>query len=209
MGRKGIALLTTTALLALTSTFVLVLAVELPDKTLVATLVLTTRFRAWPVFSGVAVAFAVQCLIAVLAGRALMLLPQKLVAAFVAVLFGAGAFMLLREGFCATKESGEDAARTGPAPVSFLRSAAASFGVLFVAEWGDASQLATAGLTARYGHPVAVGIGAFLALIAVAAVAVAIGRKVRSRIHPKLLQRMAGFVFTGLTALAAGQAIAA
>ncbi|WP_027942426.1 TMEM165/GDT1 family protein [Amycolatopsis taiwanensis] len=197
-----------TALLALASAFVLVLAVELPDKTLVATLVLTTRYRAWPVFAGVTIAFAVQCVIAVLAGHALTLLPQNLVAAFVAVLFGVGAFMLLREGFSAPDETGEDAARTGPTPVSFLRSAATSFGVLFAAEWGDASQLATAGLTARYGHPVAVGVGAFLALIAVGAVAVVIGRKVRSRIRPKLVQRIAGFTFAGFTAFAVWQAIA-
>lgn len=197
----------TTALLALASAFVLVLAVELPDKTLVATLVLTTRFRAWPVFSGVAVAFAVQCVIAVLAGHALTLLPHNLVAGFVAALFGIGAFMLLREGFARTRESDEDAARIGAAPVSFLRSAVTSFGVLFAAEWGDASQLATAGLTARYGHPFAVGIGSFLALIAVAAVAIAIGRKVRSRIQPKLIQRIAGFVFAGLAAFALWQAL--
>jgi putative Ca2+/H+ antiporter (TMEM165/GDT1 family) len=74
--------------------------------------------------------------------------------------------------------------------------------VLFAAEWGDASQLATAGLTARYGHPLAVGVGAFLSLISVAAVAVLIGHKVRSRIRPYLVQRIAGFAFTGFTALA-------
>jgi putative Ca2+/H+ antiporter (TMEM165/GDT1 family) len=200
--RKGENLLMTTALLALASTFFLVLAVELPDKTLVATLVLTTRFRAWPVFTGVTVAFAVQCLIAVLFGHALTLLPDKAVAGIVAALFGLGAFLLLREGFSTARDGEEDAARSGARPVSFLRSAVTSFGVLFAAEWGDASQLATAGLTARYGHPLAVGVGAFLSLISVAAVAVLIGHKVRSRIRPYLVQRIAGFAFTGFTALA-------
>jgi putative Ca2+/H+ antiporter (TMEM165/GDT1 family) len=199
----------TTALLTLVSTFALVLAVELPDKTLVATLVLTTRFRAWPVFAGVGVAFAVQCAIAVLFGRALTLLPERLVAAVVAALFGLGAFLLLREGFSRKLDGDEDASRSGPGPVSFLRSAATSFGVLFAAEWGDASQLATAGLTARYGEPLAVAIGAFAALILVAGVAVLIGHKVRSRIHPKLLQRIAGFAFLGFTAFAVFQAVTA
>ncbi|HVW40424.1 MAG TPA: TMEM165/GDT1 family protein [Amycolatopsis sp.] len=195
-----------TALLALVSTFALVLAVELPDKTLIATLVLTTRFRAWPVFAGVAVAFATQCAIAVLFGHALTMLPGGLVAAVVAALFGFGALMLLREGFSADKDAGEDASRSGPGPVSFLRAAATSFGVLFAAEWGDASQLATAGLTARYGEPLAVGVGAFLALVSVAAVAVFIGHKVRARIRPKLLQRVAGFAFAAFTVLAIWQA---
>lgn len=197
-----------TALLAMASAFALVLAVELPDKTLIATLVLTTRFRALPVLAGVTVAFAVQCLIAVLFGRAVTLLPDGLVAAVVAALFGVGAFMLLREGFSTVRDGEEDASRSGPGPVSFLRSAVTSFGVLFAAEWGDASQLATAGLTARYGHPVAVGIGAFLSLIAVAAVVVFIGHKVRTRIRPKLLQRVAGFAFAGFALLALSQAFA-
>jgi urease accessory protein UreH len=84
------------------------------------------------------------------------------VAAVVAALFGLGAIMLLREGFSRGRDGAEDAARSGPGPASFTRSALTSFGVLFAAEWGDASQLATAGLTARYGHPLAVGAGAFL-----------------------------------------------
>ncbi|MTD56383.1 UPF0016 domain-containing protein [Amycolatopsis sp. RM579] len=195
-------------MLALVSAFALVLVVELPDKTLVATLVLTTRFRAWPVFTGVAVAFAVQCAVAVLFGHALTLLPDNVVAGVVAALFGLGAFMLLREGFAAGGGE-EDASRSGPRPATFLRSAVTSFGVLFAAEWGDASQLATAGLTARYGQPVAVAVGAFAALIAVAGIAVFVGQKIRSRIRPKLIQRAAGFVFTGLALVALWQAVSA
>lgn len=195
------------ALLALASTFALVLAVELPDKTLVATLVLSTRFRALPVFAGVAVAFAVQSGVAVLFGRALSALPETLVTLVVAALFGLGAFLLLREGFVGTRHGDEDATRSGPGPVSFLRAAVTSCGVLFVAEWGDASQLATAGLTARYGQPLAVGLGAFLALLTVAGIAVFVGRKVRSRLRPRLVQRAAGFVFAGFAALALWQAV--
>lgn len=196
-----------TALLALASTFALVMLVELPDKTMVATLVLTTRFRALSVFTGVCVAFAIQAAIAVAFGSALTLLPERLVYAVVAVMFGVGAVLLLRQGFAPEDESGEDAARTGPAPVSFARSALTSFGVLFAAEWGDASQLAIAGLAARYGEPFAVGLGAFLGLAAVAGLAVFIGNKVRGRLRPKLLQRIAGLAFAGFALFAAWQAI--
>jgi len=189
-------------MLAFISAFVLVLAVELPDKTLVATLVLTTRFRGWPVLAGVGAAFAVQCTIAVLFGHALTMLPADVVAAVVATLFGIGAVMLLRAGFARTRDGEEDAWRSGAGPVSFLRATLTSFGVLFAAEWGDASQLATAGLTARYGYPLAVATGSFLALITVAGLAVFIGHKVRSRIRPRLLQRIAGFAFAGFTLLA-------
>jgi Ca2+/H+ antiporter, TMEM165/GDT1 family len=193
------------AMWALISAFGLVLAVELPDKTLVATLVLTTRFRAWPVFAGVCAAFAIQCVIAVLFGHFLSLLPESLVTGIVATMFALGAFMLLREGFAEGVDGEEDGSRNGPAPVTFLRSAITSFGVLFAAEWGDASQLATASLAARLGNPVAVGVGAFVALVSVAGLAVFIGQKIRSRIRPKLIQRVAGFVFAGFSLFAVAQ----
>jgi putative Ca2+/H+ antiporter (TMEM165/GDT1 family) len=118
---------------ALVTAFGLVLAVELPDKTLVATLILTTRFRAWPVFAGVCVAFAVQCVIAVLFGQVLTLLPERLVTGSIAALFGMGAVMLLREGFTHGIDGEEDASWSGPSPKSFVRSAMTSFGVLFAA----------------------------------------------------------------------------
>ncbi len=192
----------TTAMVALISAFGLVLAVELPDKTLVATLVLTTRFRGWPVFAGVCAAFAVQCVIAVAFGSVLTLLPDVVLSLVVAAMFGLGSFMLLREGFSDADEAGEDASRTGPSPATFWRSALTSFGVLFAAEWGDASQLATASLAARIGNPIAVGVGSFAALVVVAGLAVFIGGKIRGKIRPKLIQRVAGFAFAGFAAFA-------
>jgi Ca2+/H+ antiporter, TMEM165/GDT1 family len=199
----------TASLLVLLSAFVVVLAVELPDKTLVATLVLTTRYRALPVFVGVSVAFLVQCVIAVSFGSVLTLLPEQVVSGAVAVLFGIGAVMLLREGFSKDEEGGADAARSGPGEVSFRRAALTSFGVLFAAEWGDASQLATAGLTAHYGAPFAVGVGAWLALVAVAGVAVLIGRKIQDRVKPRLVQRVAGTLFGAFALVALYQTVAA
>lgn len=195
------------ALLAFVATFALVLAVELPDKTLVATLVLTTRYRSGPVLAGVTAAFMVQALIAVAFGQVLTMLPDQLVSVVVAAMFGVGAAMLLREGFRRGDDSSHDAARWSAAPVSFRRAALTSFGVLFAAEWGDASQLATAGLAARYAQPLAVGLGAFLALVSVAALAVFLGGKVRARLRPRLIQRISGFAFAGFAVFALGSAI--
>jgi len=197
----------TSALLALGTAFVLVLVVDLPDKPLAATLILTTRYRPWPVFVGVCAAFAVQCVIAVAFGTALALLPDRAVAALVAVLFAAGAFLLLREGFSREPDELADAVRSRPAVVSFRRAALTSFGVLFAAEWGDASQLATAGLTARFDSPVWVGLGAWLALIAVGGIAVLLGRTIRERLQPRLIQRVAGVVFAAFALLALGQTV--
>jgi Ca2+/H+ antiporter, TMEM165/GDT1 family len=176
--------------------FLLILPVELPDKTLVATLVLATRYRPLPVLLGVSAAFFVQCLIAVTAGQLLALLPHRVVAALVAVLFAVGATVLLRGG-----EEPEEVVAARQAR-STWSMAATSFGVLFAAEWGDASQLATAALTARYDQPVAVFTGAFVALVAVASLAVAAGQAVTRRVPIRLVQRVAGLIFVGFALIA-------
>lgn len=80
-------------------TFVLIFPAELPDKTFIATLVLSTRYRRVPVWIGVAVAFAVQCAIAVAAGGLLSLLPQRIVLGITFCLFAAGSVLLLVSGF--------------------------------------------------------------------------------------------------------------
>lgn len=182
--------------------FGVILLVELPDKTLVATLVLSTRYRPRPVLLGVSVAFAVQCVLAVAAGGLLHLLPQRAVEATVAVLFAVGAAVLLREGFSEPDHItvDEHAAR---AAASFGRVALTSFGVVFAAEWGDASQLATAALAARLGSPVAVGLGAWLALVAVAGIAVVAGRVIVRRIPVRVVHRVAGVVFAAAAVVAA------
>lgn len=181
-------------LTALITTFFVILPVELPDKTLVATLVLSTRYRPVPVLVGVSAAFFVQCVIAVTAGGLLTLLPHRLVLGLVAVLFAAGAVILLRE------RHEDDEVRTRPerTPVGM---ALASFGVLFAAEWGDASQLATAALTAKYTNPVAVFLGSWLALVGVAALAVLLGKQIRRRVPLSLIQRIAGTLFAAFAAL--------
>ena len=187
---------------ALIATFLVILPVELPDKTLMATLVLTTRYRPLPVLAGVSAAFFVQCVVAVAAGRLIDLLPHRLVAGIVAGLFAVGAVILLR-GY----EGNTDADVRTHAERSAWRMALASFGVLFAAEWGDASQLATAALTARYDAPVAVFLGSFLALVGVAALAVVAGRQLTKRVPLHLVQRAAGVVFTVFAVIAAVEAI--
>ena len=191
---------------ALVVSFGVVLLVELPDKTLVATLVLSTRYRRRPVLVGVAAAFAVQCVIAVAAGGLLHLLPRRAVEAVVAGLFAIGAALLIRESLSEGEHTNVDAAST-QVPASTRRIALTSFGVLFAAEWGDASQLATAGLTARRGEPVAVGIGAWLALVGVAVIAMLAGRVIVKRVPVRLVHRVAGVLFTAFAVVAVVSAI--
>jgi len=188
--------------------FGLVALVELPDKTLVATLVLSTRYRPRPVLIGVAAAFAVQCAIAATAGGLITLLPRRAVEAIVAVMFAVGAVLLIRESFRDEIEDVELAAAREARPA--LRVAATAFGVLFAAEWGDASQIATAGLVARHhgiGAAIAVGVGAWVALVAVAALAVVAGKLVVRRVPLRLLHRLAGVVFAAFAVVAVAAAL--
>jgi putative Ca2+/H+ antiporter (TMEM165/GDT1 family) len=182
-----------------------ILLVELPDKTLVATLVLSTKYRPRPVLLGVAAAFAVQCVVAVTAGGLLRLLPHRAVEALVAVLFAFGAFVLWRESVGADDADEQDS--VADHDMSARRIAGISFGVLFAAEWGDASQLATAALVARYGQPVAIGLGAFLALVGVATLAAIAGKVILKRIPLELVHRIAAVLFTIFAIIATVAAI--
>ncbi len=187
--------------------FILVLPVELPDKTLFATLVLATRFKPLPVFAGVGTAFAVQALIAVTAGSLLSLLPDYVVSGVVALLFLVGAVLLWRSARSGPEDD-EELADTPEHP-SFFRAAAISFGVLFAAEWGDLSQLATAGLAARYNDPVSVFIGAWTALLVVSGLAVFLGRKLADRLPIPLIRRVAAALFLLFAVLAAAETVRA
>jgi putative Ca2+/H+ antiporter (TMEM165/GDT1 family) len=184
--------------------FGVILLVELPDKTLVASLVLSTRYRPRPVLLGVAAAFAVQCAIAASAGGLIHLLPHRAVEGVVAALFAVGAGLLLRESF--DKDDDEVALAERREAASTWRIVVTSFGVLFAAEWGDASQIATAGLVARHGdasHAIATGVGAWLALVVVAAIAIVAGKAIVGRVPLHLVHRVAGVVFAVFAVIAA------
>ncbi len=187
--------------------FALVLPVELPDKTLFASLVLATRFPPLPVFLGVGTAFGLQVAIAVTAGSLLSLLPQALVSGVVAVLFLVGAVLLWRSAAEGPEDGGEAAGTREP--TSFLRAAAVSFGVLFAAEWGDLSQLATAGLAARLDEPLSVFVGAWAALLTVSALAVFLGRALADRLPVALIRRAAAVLFVVFAVVAAVETVRA
>jgi putative Ca2+/H+ antiporter (TMEM165/GDT1 family) len=195
-------------LAVIATAFGLTFLAELPDKSLFASLLLGTRYRPLHVWIGVAAAFLVQMAVAVTAGQLLVtLLPHRMVEAVVAVLFAAGAAWLLISSFRPPDREGADAARQGgPAP-SFWRVAGASFAVVFVAEWGDITQVTTANLAAHYGSPVSVGIGAVLALWVLAALAITVGSKSLDVIPMVWVQRVTAVIMLGLAAWTAVSAL--
>jgi putative Ca2+/H+ antiporter (TMEM165/GDT1 family) len=177
-------------------TFAVILPAELPDKSLMASLVLGTRFRSLPVWLGASAAFAVHVVIAVAAGGLLRLLPTTVVEVVVTLLFAVGAAVLL----FGHEESGE--ARDAPrGPVSSPRVFWTSFGVVFVGEWGDITQLATANLAARYDDPFSVGIGAVLALATAAGLVLLAGDRLLRRVPLAWVRRGAGLLLAVLALL--------
>ena len=177
--------------------FVLAFLAELPDKSMFASLILSTRYRSSWVWAGAAAAFAVHMAIAVTAGRLLSLLPHRTVDAVVACLFLAGSGYLWVTSFRPEHRDGTDEARQGGRAPSFWRAAGTSFGVVFVAEWGDITQLTTANLAARY-DPFLVFAGATLGLWTVAAVAVSVGAKSLELIPMAWVSRITATILLGL-----------
>jgi putative Ca2+/H+ antiporter (TMEM165/GDT1 family) len=182
------------------SIFGVIFIAELPDKTALAALVLATRHRPFPIFLGTAAALAVQSLVAVAAGALLGMLPARPVHMLAGGLFIVSAVVMWRK----KDEDDAAAAKDAPAP-SFFRSAWLAFTVVFIAEWGDLTQLATGALAARYQAPLLVFAAATLALWAVAGIAVVAGSHAAKFLDPHLTQRIAAVIFAALgVALLAG-----
>jgi Ca2+/H+ antiporter, TMEM165/GDT1 family len=177
---------------------------ELPDKTMFASLVMSTRGRPAIVWLGAAAAFTVHVVIATTIGVALFhLLPHRALEALVAVMFLAGAVLALRE---AVKERREEEL-VDREVASHRRVAVTAFLVIFVAEWGDLTQILTANLAAHYHDALSVGVGALLALWTVAALAVVSGQSLLRVINIATVRIVTAVVLTGLAAWAAWAAI--
>lgn len=177
------------------SIYSVIFLAELPDKTAFATLLLATKGRPVAVLLGVAIAFFIQCIVAVAFGHLISFFPERWVH------LGAGLVFL---GFAAhtwffhdeEEEGIEQKTEETPVGPRFSQVAWRSFMVIFIAEWGDLTQLATASFSARYHHDqVTVFSAAVLALWSVTLIAVALGHRLKSAIHPKMMKVIGTVVF--------------
>lgn len=190
--------------------FLTIFVVELPDKTFVATLVLATRYRPLLVWIGVAGAFLVQTVVAVLFGDLISRLPETPVHILVVALFLVAGILLIRGAAKADTEEAEteeEFARKATSDAAGSKAVSTSFLILILAEWGDLSQLATAGFVARRGQPLIVGVGAFAALALVSALGAVIGRTLLKRLRLAVIRRIGGGVCLGFAALLVAQLV--
>ena len=187
----------------LATVFGIVFVGELPDKTMFASLLLAARGRVLLVWLGVAAAFVVHVAIAVTVGGVLFtLLPHRLVQGVVALMFLVGAVMAVRD----TGEEDDEVADDTGYRFDGMRTIVTAFVVIFIAEWGDLTQILTANLAARYDNAIEVGIAATAALWAVAAIAMIAGKAMR-RLPVSLVRKVTAVVLVILAALVGVEAI--
>jgi putative Ca2+/H+ antiporter (TMEM165/GDT1 family) len=182
------------------STFTLISLAEIGDKSQLVCMTLAARHRHWPVILGAASAFLVLNTLAVLFGAGIAVwLPERVTAGLVAVLFGAfGIHALYKQD---NDKSGDVVERSGHG--IFLTTLL----LIFVAEFGDKTQIAVAGLAGSL-DPLPVWVGATTALVMVSMLGVWAGRTVLQRLPLPWLHRISGVIFLLFSLLAAWRALA-
>jgi Ca2+/H+ antiporter, TMEM165/GDT1 family len=194
-------------LAVIVAVFPIIFIGELPDKTMFASLVMSTRGRPFQVWLGAAAAFAVHVVIAVTIGVALFhLLPHRTLEIIVAAMFALGGALALREAINQRKEHEEEEI-VEKEVASHRRVMVTAFFVIFLAEWGDLTQILTANLAAHYHDPLSVALGAVLALWAVAGLAVVSGQSLLRVVNIATLRIVTAVVLFALAGLAAWEAV--
>ncbi len=182
---------------ALLGVFALIFVLELPDKTMIATIVMSSRARPLAVALGASAGFVVQMAIAVGAGGLLTLLPHRLKDVIVGVLFLGGAAYLLLVKEKVEEEEGE---RAGAAEKSATwgREILTAFSVIFIGEFGDLTQIQAANFAAKLHQPVDVFVACSLALVAVAFLGAFAGRALQRVVPLAKIRVGGGLIFLGL-----------
>lgn len=187
------------------STFGVIFLAELPDKTALASLVLATRYRVREVVAGAWLAFVVQTAVAVAAGSLFHLLPARPVH----VAAGAGflVFAVLAFRRKEAEELAQERTEVGAEAKQRLPGWLTSFLVVFAAEWGDLTQLATAAIVARTGQPLSVAAGAIAGLWTVTVIAAGAGSQLSRLLSPVWLARASGVLFAAIGVVIIGTAL--
>lgn len=180
------------------ATYLLIALAEFGDKSQLVCMTLAARHRGLPVVLGAIAAFAVLNLLAVLFGAAVAAwLPEWLVTAAVALLFAWFGIAALR-----FEEEGDEEIEEKPGHGVF----ATTFLMIFLAEFGDKTQIAVAGLGST-ADATATWVGGTLALATTSLLGVYAGRRLLNRLPLHWIHRISG-VFFLLLALLAGLRLA-
>ena len=182
------------------STFTLIALAEIGDKSQLVCMTLAARHRHWPVILGATTAFLLLNTLAVLFGAGVAAwVPERVTAGLVAVLFGTfGVHSLYKQD----DGKSEDVVERSGHSIFFT-----TLLLILVAEFGDKTQIAVAGLASSL-TPLPVWLGATAALVIVSALGVWAGRTVLQRLPLHWLHRISGGIFLLFALLAAWRALA-
>jgi Ca2+/H+ antiporter, TMEM165/GDT1 family len=186
--------------------FAVIAIAELPDKTMIATVLMGSRSAPVWVWLGASAAFLVHVGFAVVAGQLLTRLPHQALEIVVTVLFAGGAAWLLLVPEKQEAERGEREASKERAGRP-LTVAGTAFGVILVGEFGDLTQLLTVSFVARTHEPASVALGAAAALVAVAALGAFSGRALLRVVPSRVIRRVGGVVLLGFAAYTFAQLV--
>ena len=184
---------------ALLGVFALIFVLELPDKTMIATIVMSSRARPLAVALGASGGFVVQMGLAVVAGGLLTLLPHRLKDAIVGFLFLGGAAYLLLVKEKVEEEEGERVAAPQRS-ATWHREALTAFGVIFVGEFGDLTQIQAANFAAKLHQPLEVFAACSAALVCVAFLGAFAGQALQRLVPLAKIRLGGGLIFLGLGA---------
>ncbi|MBF0158901.1 MAG: TMEM165/GDT1 family protein [Magnetococcales bacterium] len=186
----------TTWLTTTTATFLVIFLAELGDKTQLVCMTLAARYQGRPVFLGASLAFVFLNILAVVFGAALsQWVPERVLAGIVAALFAFFGIQSLRSAGDDDQEEEDVSEKSGRGIML------TAFLMIFVAELGDKTQIAVAGMAVT--QPAGpVWVGATVALILSSALGVIVGRKLLQRIPIKVVHKVAGIFFLLLAGLA-------
>ena len=179
------------------SIFALMFVLELPDKTFIATIIMSTRARPAMIVIGASIALTIQMALAVGAGSLLTLFPVHVKDLIVGLLFlGGSAYLLLvpeekeqREG-----ERKAMAEKTG----TRWKEISTAFSVMFIGEFGDLTQIQAANFEAKLHQPLEIFVGSSLALIAVSTIGAYGGLALQRVVPLKRIRLVGGLIFAGL-----------
>jgi len=176
------------------TSFALIAAAEIGDKSQLVCMTLASRHRAMPVLLGAIAAFAFLNTLAVVFGVAIASwLPETIVAATVAFLFAAFGIHSLR-----IKEDDEDLDVKEKSGHGIFFT---TFILITVAEFGDKTQLAVVALSSTT-VPLAVWLGSTTALASTSALGILAGRTILQKVPLVLLHKISGTIFLVLSAFA-------
>ena len=176
------------------ASFLLIGLAEFGDKSQLVCMTLAARHRGLPVALGAIAAFSLLNLLAVLFGAAVAAwLPEWIVTVAVAVLFAVFGISALRY----SDDDEDEQIEEKPSHGIF----ATTFTLIFLAEFGDKTQIAVAGLSST-NTASAVWLGATLALACTSLLGIFAGQRLLNRLPLRWIHRISGVFFLALAAYA-------